>query len=83
MFPPKPVQGLSCQATRHKIQLTIGSRDREDAEEEAQPGWIAWGGVVPSLGVTKWNDEKKQRDGRGLGLRRMPMMIFHTTTNQK
>jgi hypothetical protein len=36
---------------------------------------MAWGGVVPSFGATKWNDEKK-RDGWGLGLGQLPIDDF-------
>ncbi len=46
---------------RHNNQLTVSGCNRGDVKEEAGPGWIAWGGVVPSFGVTKWNDEKIER----------------------
>ena len=64
------------QAARHNNQLTVGGRNRGDVEEEAQPGWIAWGGTITLLGATKCNDRKNERDGWGLGLRRLPINVF-------
>ena len=60
---------------RHSNQLTVGRRDRGDVEEKARPSWIAVGGLIPSFGVTKWNNNKN-RDKRGLGLRRLPIDNF-------
>ena len=34
-------------------QLTVSGHDRGDVEEERQPGWVAWRGIVPLFGVTK------------------------------
>ncbi len=68
---------------RHINQLTVGGRDRGDVEEEAQLGWIAWGGVVPSFGATKWKDKKNREMEGALALGGCRLMIFHTITNQK
>jgi hypothetical protein len=56
--------------------MTVGCCDRGDGEEEARPGWIVRGGVVPLFGATKWNDEKHIERWRGLGLRRLPIDDF-------
>ncbi len=55
---------------RHNNQLTDGSHNRGNVKEEAQPGCIPWGGVIPSFGATKWNNEKI------VGLRRLPIDNF-------
>ena len=68
---------------QHNNQLTVGGCDRGDIEEKARPGWIALGGVVPSFGATKWNNNKNGDLGGALALGGCRSTIFHTTTNQK
>jgi hypothetical protein len=41
------------------------------------------GGVVPSFGATKWNNNKKKGFGRGLGLRRLPINNFSHNNQPK
>ena len=68
---------------RHNNQLTVGSRNKGDVGEEVRPGWIAWGGVIPLFGATKWNYKKYREIGGALALGGCGLMIFHTTINQK
>jgi hypothetical protein len=69
---------------RHNNQPSVNGRDTGDWRGGVT-GLDCVGGVVPSFafGATKWNNNKKQRNGRGLGLGGCRSMIFHTTTNQK
>ena len=68
---------------RHNNQPPVNGRDTGDWRGGVTGLDCGGGGVVPWFGATKWNDEKNQRDGWGLGLGGCQSMIFHSITNAK
>jgi hypothetical protein len=66
----------------HINQPKVGIDGWRGIEEERRPGWNVWGSVVSLLGAAN-QQRKKTTTKIGRGLRRLPTIENHTTTNQK